>query len=294
MSRFAIVAVALTASLSAPAAAWSSTQSAKTPSHPASRGGKTSATTSKRGTKPPETPAPADASAAPPPAAAPAPSVVPPPVTPAPVVPPPDSMTGTWLLVLAGVVAVAGALQWWGLRRMGRAVEAGLERTRDAADAAAASAAAAAKALAASERAYLVTRGWTLRPPSSGDTPEVEFVVENVGRTPARKTMVRGHVEVRDTPLPPAPKWRAVEASGGTLTIPPGGRPSSTLAADAPITREEIERLRSGAAYLSIWGRVDYEDVLGAAQSVSFAWRYDMASGSLTYDPASDAYHEAT
>ena len=133
-----------------------------------------------------------------------------------------------------------------------------------------------------------------MRPPAVGEIPEVEFVVENVGRTPARRTLVRGQIEVRDTPLPERPGWRTAEAAGGTLTIPPGGRPASTLAGDQPLLREDLERLRSGAAFLSIWGRVDYEDVLGTAQTVSFAWRFDVTTGALTYDTVSDAYHEAT
>jgi hypothetical protein len=52
--------------------------------------------------------------------------------------------------------------------------------------------------------------------------------------------------------------------------------------------------MRATTAFLSIWGRVDYEDVLGVPQSVSFAWRFDPSSGALTYDPTSEAYHEAT
>jgi hypothetical protein len=189
-------------------------------------------------------------------------------------------------LLIAGVLAAVSGLQWWAVRQMGGHV-------RDAAAAAASSAAAAARALAASERAYLVARNWAMRAPAVGEVPEVEFVVENVGRTPARRTLVRGQIEVRDTPLPDRPGWRSVEG-GGTLTIPPGGRPTTTLAGDQPLTREDLERLRAGAAFLSIWGRVDYEDVLGNAQSVSFAWRFDVTTGALTYDTVSDAYHEAT
>jgi len=189
---------------------------------------------------------------------------------------------------------VIGGMQWWTLRQLGREVRDGLGEAKHAADGAAASAAHAARALAASERAYLVARGWAMRPPTSGEVPEVEFVVENVGRTPARKTLVRGTIEVRDTPLPGVPKWRGAEMSGGTLTIPPAGRPASTLTGDRPLTREESERLHTGTSFLSIWGRVDYEDVMGVAQTVCFAWRYDMATGALLYDTASDAYHETT
>jgi hypothetical protein len=180
------------------------------------------------------------------------------------------------------------------MRQLGRHVRDGLAQTKEAADGAAASAAAAARSLAASERAYLVARNWGMRAPAIGEVPEVDFVVENVGRTPARRTLVRGQIEVRDVPLPAVPRWRAAEASGGTLTIPPGGRPASTLAGDQPLTREDIERLRAATAFLSIWGRVDYEDVLGFAQSVCFAWRFNMTTGALTYDSASEAYHEAT
>jgi len=191
------------------------------------------------------------------------------------------------------LVAVAG-LQWWSVRQLGRQMREGLAQTKEAADAAATSAAAAARALAASERAYLVARNWAMRPPAVGEIPEVEFIVENVGRTPARRTLVRGQIEVRDTPLPTVPNLRTPESSGGTLTIAPGGRPSSTLAGDQPLTRDDLDRLRAATAFLSIWGRVDYEDVLGVAQSVNFAWRFDLASGALTYDSTSDAYHEAT
>jgi len=198
------------------------------------------------------------------------------------------------LLLIAGAVAAVGGLQWWAVRQLGRNVREGLAQTKDAADAAATSAAAAARALAASERAYLVARSWAMRPPAVGEIPEVEFIVENVGRTPARRTLVRGQIEVRDTPLPSAPQWRNVELSGGTLTIPPGGRPSSTLAGDQPLTRDDLDRLRAATAFMAIWGRVDYEDVLGSPQSVSFAWRFDITSGALSYDPTSEAYHEAT
>ena len=246
----------------------------------------------KRGSKSAE-PAPAPAPETPKPAD-PAPPVTPPAAAPVTPPAPAASTTDSWLLLIAGVLAVAGGLQWWTMRQLGRHVREGLAQTKEAADGAATSAAAAARALAASERAYLVARNWGMRPPAAGEIPEVDFIVENVGRTPARRTLVRGQIEVRDTPLPAVPKWRAAEASGGTLTIPPGGRPASTLAGDAPLTREEMERLRSATAFLSIWGRVDYEDVLGAAQSVNFAWRFDMATGALTYDTASEAYHEAT
>jgi hypothetical protein len=214
--------------------------------------------------------------------------------------PPPSSQqddrpgTDPWLIGFAGVLAAVGVLQWLTMWRQSRHMREELTLTRQAADAAATGAATAAKALGVSERAYVVIRNWAMRVPSVGDVPEAEFVVENTGHTPANRTLVRGRIEVRDAALPAVPDWRANEPSGGQLTIAPGGRPLSTLRGDHPLTREEVDRLRANKVFLSIWGRVDYVDAFGVAQSVSFARRLNMSTGELLYDAASDAYHDAS
>src|SRR4051812_27100644 len=194
MVKVAIVVLALfmpTVGLTAAVQTNSPRTSTKSPSRTSQR----SRTSSKRTpAKPPAT--------TPPPATdpAPAPAVTTPPPSPPPAAAPPASAPPTaiapensrpwdgWLLTIAGVLAAIGGLQWWAVRRVGRDVREGLEQTKVAADAAASSAGAAARALAASERAYLVARNWAMRAPAVGEIPEVEFVVENVGRTPARRT----------------------------------------------------------------------------------------------------------
>ena len=110
--------------------------------------------------------------------------------------------------------------------------------------------------------------------------------IKNNGKTPAKKVLIKVVFEVvdsqnelrlsYDTPATISDSNFLFQGTQTTVNVYPL-RPNPKVSAGAEprlLTVEEVSKLNSGVAYLSIYGHADYEDIFGVSHWLNFCtWK---------------------
>ena len=122
------------------------------------------------------------------------------------------------------------------------------------------------------QRAYLAVVPRTIAGVRPNSVGTIEWVIRNLGQTPARQVRPRYNWAVLPNPLPSRHKFaKPAREFPNTFAVMPRDETVSYFEGDAAFTAEQIEAISRNEARLYCWGHTEYQDVFGATWRTGFS-----------------------
>ena len=125
-------------------------------------------------------------------------------------------------------------------------------------------------------RAYVFPEQANLVWQGIGKPAVAEIVIKNSGQTPAYRLSAATTVLVSDRPL--QTDLRVPEMPSTRTVVPPAGSYALSVAADKPLTGDQLKAIEKGSQAIYAIGEVAYEDAFGECRTSRYRFFYSGAS----------------
>ncbi|HKO98267.1 MAG TPA: hypothetical protein VJU86_14815 [Pyrinomonadaceae bacterium] len=129
--------------------------------------------------------------------------------------------------------------------------------------------------LSIAERPYVAVKSIKLSKVDVGQSPIVEILFENAGKTPAHNVSFQYFVVIAHGLIPENPEYPKIKGEIGKVFMQSGGLQEGRIVADWTIETEDMEGIKNKSFRLCVFGFGTYEDGAGTAHKLKFCGFYN-------------------